>query len=75
MGSAPAPGAIFRALAENIRHTRTSGRIRHASHAKELDARRVQPHPGRVCSPTPVFGLKQDGCTLPKQLGTNSRSY
>jgi len=25
--------------------------------AQSADARRVQPHPGRVCSPTPVFGF------------------
>ena len=36
-GSAPAPGAVFRALVENLRDSRTRGRVRL--------------HPGRVCSP------------------------
>jgi hypothetical protein len=57
MGSARASRAVFRALAENIGRNKEFGGLGELSRAKVLDARRVQPHPGRVCSPTPVFGF------------------
>ncbi len=51
MGSARASRAVFRALAENLARTKKFQSFKPASHAKALDARRVQPHPWRVCSP------------------------
>ncbi len=57
-GSARAPRAVFRALAENFRRMRKFRAIAPEMGAKVLDARRVQLHPGRVCSPTPIFGFK-----------------
>src|SRR6185295_1988816 len=58
MGSARAARAVFRALAENAERTEQFQTFGRMSCAKRLDARRVQPHPRRVCSPTSVFGLK-----------------
>ena len=55
-GSARAPRAVFRALAENLGGTGELRTFWAVSDAKELGARRVQPHSGRACFPTPVFG-------------------
>src|SRR6185436_16119272 len=57
-GSARAARAVFRALAENAERTEKFQTFGRRSCAKRLDARRVQRHPRRVCSPTSVFGLK-----------------
>jgi hypothetical protein len=40
MGSAPASGAVFRALAENMECTKMLPNVREYSSAKQLDARR-----------------------------------
>jgi hypothetical protein len=50
-GSAPAPGAVFRALAENLARTATVRAFVSTPHALLRNARRVPPHPRRVCSP------------------------
>src|SRR5437899_8954980 len=55
MGSARAARAVFRALAENLERTKRFQPIGQMSCAQWLDARRVQRHPRRVCSPTSVF--------------------
>src|SRR6185503_16628887 len=60
MGSARAARAVFRALAENPEGTEKFQTFGRMSCAKRLDARRVQRHPRRVCSPTSVFGLKRE---------------
>ena len=67
MGSAPAPGlcraevasatqasAVFRAFAENIGRAEHFPGARKPRTPKKLNARRVQRHPGRVCSPIRV---------------------
>src|SRR6185503_12866632 len=53
--------AVFRVLAENAERTEQFQTFGRMSCAKRLDARRVQRHPRRVCSPTSVFGLKTSG--------------
>jgi hypothetical protein len=55
MGSAPASGAVFRALAENIERAKKFLNAREYSCAKWLDAGRIQQRPRRACSPTPVI--------------------
>src|SRR5438445_4670349 len=57
MGSARAARAVFRALAENHERTEKFRRSGNMSRAQRLDARRVQRHPRRVCSPTSDFGF------------------
>ncbi len=49
-GSAPASGAVFRAPAENTGRTEKS-KMSSGGTRDLLAARRIQPHPGRVCSP------------------------
>jgi nitrous oxidase accessory protein/Cu-processing system ATP-binding protein len=51
MGSAPASGAVFRALAENIGGIQTYKNFRTLDTSEKLAARRVELHPRRVCSP------------------------
>src|ERR1035438_76194 len=58
MGSATASGAVFRALAENNGAWNYADASRPIIAHPMLDARRVQPRPGRACSPTSEFGLK-----------------
>ena len=48
MGSARAPRAVFRALAENLERTKKSRVLGKRLRAQMLDAGRVQPHP-RAC--------------------------
>src|SRR6185436_11586194 len=62
MGSARAARAVFRALAENAERTEKFQTFGRRSGAKRVDARRVQPHPRRVCSPTSVFEFKSNRC-------------
>ena len=59
MGSAPAPGAIFRALAENPGRTERE-RDRLSIVRAGCRARgRARLRPGRACSPVPVFFVKR----------------
>jgi len=60
MGSARAARGVFRALAENAERTEKFEAFGRMSCAKRLDARRVQRHPRRVCSPTSVFELNSE---------------
>jgi hypothetical protein len=55
MGSACAPRAVFRALAENIGRSEVVQGRRTPADGKMLAAGRVQLHSRRVCSPTPEF--------------------
>jgi predicted dehydrogenase len=85
MGSARAARAVFRALAENAGRTEKFQTFGRMSCAKRLDARRVQRHPRRVCSPTSVFEINRGGgsaqtranrnvfiCAVWKQIGCSS---
>jgi hypothetical protein len=68
LGSAPAPGAVFRALAENIELTQTFGARSQFRAPQKLDARRVQPRPGRAGSPIqtiPIFWLNSSDFAIP----------
>ena len=56
MGSARAARAVFRALAENLERTKKFHAARDIARAKELDARRVQPHPRAGVLPN--FGFR-----------------
>jgi hypothetical protein len=48
IGSAPAPGAVFRAPAENIERAEHIRTHKKQPRAKQLDAWRVQQRPGRA---------------------------
>ena len=61
-GSAPAPGAVFRALAENNGRAEKFRFVRLYSCPKRLDARRVQQRPRRACSPEQVFSFNRFPC-------------
>ena len=54
MGSAPASGAVFRALAENNGRAKTFGACWQFRAPQKLDARRVQLRPRRACSPIQI---------------------
>ena len=56
-GSARASRAVSRALAKNICGAQVFRRPRAKPGASMLDARRVQPHPRRVCSPTSQYAF------------------
>ena len=59
-GSAPASGAVFRALAENFVPTEWFFECARSVRTPCVGPRgRVQPRPGRTCSPTSEFGLKR----------------
>jgi len=60
LGSARASRAVFRALAKNFECIEQFRTFRQAERMQRLDARRVQPHPRRVCSPSPVFEVQAD---------------
>ena len=51
LGSAPAPGAVFRALAENIARTKMFKRFLSMLRARRCARGRAQQRPGRACSP------------------------
>ena len=55
-GSAPAPGAVFRALAENTDGGKLCATRKSAAGGKCWPRGRVQARPGRACSPN--FGLR-----------------
>ena len=56
-GSAPASGAVFRALAENIKRAKQFPTVPVLLMRNKLDARRIQQRPRRACSPISEFGL------------------
>ena len=70
--SARVSRAVFRALAENFQRPKQFREFESVSRAKGLDARRVQPHPRRVCSPTSVFGFNG---RRPGRAHRNSRRF
>ena len=57
MGSARAPRAVFRALAENLERTKKSRTFWPRPRAERLDARHVQPHPRAGVLPISVSGF------------------
>jgi len=58
-GSAPAPGAVFRALAENTGAGNGADTSHTQSRTRCWTRGRVQPRPGRACSPTSEFGINR----------------
>jgi len=50
-------------LGEHVKELSPLQRL-HRHTRKRLDARRVQQHPGRVCSPTSEFGINTQNSTL-----------
>ena len=64
-GSAPAPGAVFRALAENLERSEKFLRFETARTPPSPIRGRTQPRPARPCSPTPAFGIKKHSWPAP----------
>jgi hypothetical protein len=78
MGSAPAPGAVFRALLRRAKARQRDGGAETPGRSKKFQIfevfrtpngwirGRIQQRPARACSPTPVFGLNVSAfCLLP----------
>jgi hypothetical protein len=73
MGTAPASGAVFRALAENTRHAKTCDRSETVGTPKKAGREARPATPGAGVLPTSVFKLKAECARPPGAEGSEVR--